>query len=67
MQSESNQEMDPFIIVRNYRKVAKGHYESGHPKRHHRDYSTLPHSIIITRRMAADIEHKKLDEGKLMP
>lgn len=55
MKRESKQEMDPFIIIRNYRKIAKGHNEPGHPKRHHRDYSTLPHSIIITRRMAADL------------
>ena len=47
---------DPFIILYNQRKPAGHSHHSKEPKRHHKDYSNLPHSIIMTRKMQAKKE-----------
>jgi hypothetical protein len=49
---------DPFIILYNFRRPGTPANPPKIHKRHHKDYSTLPHSIIMTRKMQAELEHK---------
>ena len=44
---------DPFIIIHNHRRSAAHSQHSKEHKRHQKDYSNLPHSIIMTRKMQA--------------
>ena len=57
MSLRSESQLDPFTILYNHRKSSKLQNLSKTARRRHHDYSTLPHSIIITRRMAARLEH----------
>lgn len=59
MQSSQVNKSDPFLIIYNHRKPP---IPANHPREHkrqHKDYSTLPHSIIMTRKMAAEQERKQ--------
>jgi hypothetical protein len=61
MQSSQEFVSDPFLIIHNHRKQ----FQAGnHPREHKRqpkDYSSLPHSIIMTRKMVAEQELRQLE------
>ena len=59
-QEPSQNTEDPFIIIHDYRtRKHEIHEITNKNKRHPHDYSQDRKSIILTRRMKADLEHKE--------
>lgn len=54
-QEEAAESRDPFIIIYNYRYSKKHDSNPNRPKRHPHDYSLDRKSIIMTRKMKAEL------------
>lgn len=52
-------EPDFFTIIHNYRMTSKDKNSANRAKKLQKSNSGLSNSIIVTRRMAAELEHKK--------
>lgn len=53
---QAAESVDPFIIIYNYRNSKKQNSNPDRPKRHPHDYSLDRKSIIMTRKMKAELE-----------